>query len=302
MANVLGELFTDIASAIREKTGESSDVKMKPAEFADKILSIEGGGGGTLPAGLYWETMPINAPVKYWQFWLQYKGDIYAFYYPYASTGGEVTISKYDGSAWTTVVSKAKSYINLYHQWAIEFDGVIHYLGGYSKHHYTFDGTNFVALSDMPVTVDYSRPFILNAQLAVCDYNSSTVYVWDKATDTWSAAAISIPTFSYPFNVGTDVYYVKDTKLYKLQDGSFSKFGSLSTSPYAYFTVHNGKLYYYNSTGLYEHDFETNTSRTLGRVPKYAQRTNLWVYNDQLCYTFGGTDMGYTSVIMRLVE
>ena len=47
MANVLGELFGDIASAIREKTGDTAT--MKPAEFPDKIAAIEvgGGSGGT---------------------------------------------------------------------------------------------------------------------------------------------------------------------------------------------------------------------------------------------------------------
>lgn len=42
MANVLGELFGDIASAIREKTGEEG--KMKPAEFPEKISGISNGG------------------------------------------------------------------------------------------------------------------------------------------------------------------------------------------------------------------------------------------------------------------
>lgn len=41
MANVLAELFRNVASAIREKTGESGT--MKPAEFPDKIREIEAG-------------------------------------------------------------------------------------------------------------------------------------------------------------------------------------------------------------------------------------------------------------------
>lgn len=45
MANVLGELFSDIAQAIRGKTGDTAT--MKPAEFPAKIAAIEGGGGGT---------------------------------------------------------------------------------------------------------------------------------------------------------------------------------------------------------------------------------------------------------------
>lgn len=44
MANVLAELFQNVASAIREKTGESGT--MKPAEFPEKIRAIEAGSGG----------------------------------------------------------------------------------------------------------------------------------------------------------------------------------------------------------------------------------------------------------------
>ena len=47
MANVLGELFQDIADAIRGKTGETGT--MKPIDFPSAIASIvtgSGGGGG----------------------------------------------------------------------------------------------------------------------------------------------------------------------------------------------------------------------------------------------------------------
>lgn len=47
MANVLAELFQNTANAIREKTGEQGT--MKPAEFPEKIRSIQLGTGGTEP-------------------------------------------------------------------------------------------------------------------------------------------------------------------------------------------------------------------------------------------------------------
>lgn len=43
MSNVLGDLFGNIAAAIREKTGEEGT--MKPIEFPEKIAAIEAGGG-----------------------------------------------------------------------------------------------------------------------------------------------------------------------------------------------------------------------------------------------------------------
>ena len=44
MANALGELFSDIAEAIRGKTGDTA--AMKPAEFPERISGIEAGGSG----------------------------------------------------------------------------------------------------------------------------------------------------------------------------------------------------------------------------------------------------------------
>lgn len=41
MANALSTLFTDIANAIRAKTGEPSTATMKPAEFPQKITDID---------------------------------------------------------------------------------------------------------------------------------------------------------------------------------------------------------------------------------------------------------------------
>ena len=45
MSNELGKLFSDIAGAIREKTGETGT--MKPAQFPAKIAGIQSGGGSS---------------------------------------------------------------------------------------------------------------------------------------------------------------------------------------------------------------------------------------------------------------
>lgn len=47
MANVLSNMFTDIAGAIREKTGDTAT--MKPVEFAEKIRTIPSDGEGVDP-------------------------------------------------------------------------------------------------------------------------------------------------------------------------------------------------------------------------------------------------------------
>lgn len=50
MANVLADLFADIADAIREKTGDPPTARMKPLDFPDKISRIVGIGGGSSSA------------------------------------------------------------------------------------------------------------------------------------------------------------------------------------------------------------------------------------------------------------
>lgn len=55
MANVLGKLFSDIAKAIRNKTGESEEVKMKPTEFPEKIGEIITGASNVCVSSGFFE-------------------------------------------------------------------------------------------------------------------------------------------------------------------------------------------------------------------------------------------------------
>ena len=66
MANVLGELFQDIADAIRGKTGETGT--MKPIDFPSAIASIvtgSGGGGGGSSADVRYVTFMNGTEVLY---------------------------------------------------------------------------------------------------------------------------------------------------------------------------------------------------------------------------------------------
>lgn len=60
MSNALTELFSDVADAIREKTGDTTT--MKPAEFPERIRGIETdiGGNGTNSDNILYKTNVIN--------------------------------------------------------------------------------------------------------------------------------------------------------------------------------------------------------------------------------------------------
>ena len=60
MANALGTLFSEIAGAIREKSGETG--KMKPIEFPEKIRGISGGGSADVR---YVTFMSYDGSVEY---------------------------------------------------------------------------------------------------------------------------------------------------------------------------------------------------------------------------------------------
>ena len=60
MANVLGELFGNIATAIREKTGDTAT--MKPAEFPEKIRGIEVGSDPVVQSLVITENGTYTAP------------------------------------------------------------------------------------------------------------------------------------------------------------------------------------------------------------------------------------------------
>ena len=60
MANTLGKLFQDIATAIRSKTGEAGT--MKPAEFPAKIAQIMVGTGGGSDKNVVYKTGSIYEP------------------------------------------------------------------------------------------------------------------------------------------------------------------------------------------------------------------------------------------------
>ena len=63
--NVLSDLFSAIAAAIKEKNGET-DLKYKPAEFPEKIadLDVSGGTGGSELIIASGEFTPSAAQVK----------------------------------------------------------------------------------------------------------------------------------------------------------------------------------------------------------------------------------------------
>lgn len=294
MANALGTLFSDIANAIRDKNGET--VTMKPAEFPAKIAAIEtggGSGGGSLPAGVYWDFLDISSPNNYKQTWIQYGGELYAVTFPYTGSGNDTNIYRRDETKWTQIITKQNfNMVPPFVGARIVYNGKLHFVSSGTTNHAVFDGTTITKLSVMPEYADYTtNVFLYNGKIAVKGCNTQTLYTWDEVTDTWMAEpSVVFPSDAqyscYFVNVGSDIYCGIQKKLYKLENGVLSEVGQLSAYMANNVIYHNGYLYWvYNNITAYRYNLDTNVVEKLGQIPGGKSLSCFWKYNNELYLT-----------------
>ena len=350
MANVLGELFADIADAIREKTGETGS--MKPAEFPSKIDAIEtqtdpvlqdktitengtytadsgfdglgsvtvdvagSGGGGSLPAGVYWEQQNIKPPNEYKQFWFKLNGNLYCGALGYKGSGNNPSFYKWNGSAWTKLIDAFQYVPNGVPQFdVVELNGKIHFGGGDSVKHQCWDGVSstITVMNDVPAKVDYRNCFFAHKGKLMCYtcYAADTagLYEWDEASDTWTLV-MSSQRFTYYYWLSVDdvLYCWQNKNLYKFENGTLTQIGTLAGTIVRRFT--DGKRFLYTVTSsagapqaIYEYDFETNTSKIIGYAPGYSKGGNeFWVADGKIHLTLAGDNGEFaTNLIMHEV-
>lgn len=277
MDNVLGTLFGDIASAIREKTGDTAT--MKPAEFPDKIAGIEtggGSGGGSLPAGLYMEPLAIP-PARssgYGQTWYEWNGTLYAFVNETTGSSGINRVYRLDGSAWTQVHQASSStHITGGNARIIEFGGILHIFDDGSIYHATFDGTTLVRKTDMAKSFAANSLFTHNGKLKGC-YSGYDIYVWNESTDTWSLE-VSLGNYLPKgfYEVDGVAYVPANTALYTY-DGKSLTLVATDVNVGTEWIVGGGRVYCLTKQGSYlyylnEVDMSTYQTVTLGFLPLY---------------------------------
>lgn len=293
MANVLGELFSNIANAIREKTGDSAT--MKPAEFPEKISGIEvggGSGGGTLPAGLYWETLDIPLPNKYTQKWVVFNGDLYSFANSQFGNGYFQYIYKWENGSWSAPISNGG-----FGNWAypnnlayIEYNGKLHGIGGDKNSHVTFDGASVTTLNTLPSTVNSA--FVENGVLKACRSLRGDFYAWDEASDTWTSEGRIAAAAGLSFiNCGDTILATAKNKLYSYAGGTLTNLsaGIDLTFTSGVFFVQSGYLYSYvandfHGPDLYRYDPILHTVELVGRIPTKIDSLNAFDYRGDLCF------------------
>ena len=316
MANVLGELFRNIAAAIREKTGDTAT--MKPADFPAKIISIEaggGGGGGSLPAGLYWLNNYDNlpAPTIYAQHWFTFNGELYASARNGSGGGNTGDIYKYANGAWTKVVTAYTFGSTFTGFFTVEFNGKVHFYGQETAYHYIYDGSSsIVKKADIPNKLDKNGMFVDGGQLKAYSAYDGKVYKWDESSDTWTAeATIGAKYQSWIFYTIDNIAYAwYSKKVYRYNNGTLTElFSTTNNLAYSFHgTLHNGCIYHgtsetYNTGGtpLIEIDVKNFTETKLGKMPPFKSGAGIVSYRNELLF-YGGDDSGRASMVAYEVE
>lgn len=237
-------------------------------------------GGGSLPAGVYWE-QETPQPLTYYGVHFVYNGELYYWCATAASTSA-CRMYKYADGGYTQLFSfqsvLAQSAVKI-----IEYDGVLHAFDG-SVYHYTVD------LGEGTVTKKSTMPkegatFVWNGSLYCAALGA--IYKWDAATDTWAECS-DISDYSdlywsgLYFYYGNNVYCAYGQSLYKIADGSFTAVGTIAATPNAG-VVHGDYFYYLASRyKLYKYDLVNNVSTQVGNAPYIGICAHMYVYDDEV--------------------
>lgn len=236
------------------------------------------GGGGSLPAGIYWRQDDMVLPIHYGQRFFTFNGSLYLHAWSAKSSSGDHYVYKYENEQWVNKFTFA--YISRFSidLTAFEFNGKVHFIGQ-SYYHSTYDDESGpVALNDLPKSVYGYACFVHDGKLKAHNGDVDTLYVWDEATDSWSVEASFGENYSYrAFAVYNNfVYSYCKGKIYAYSNGELTYLYDVSNyisgwSPL--FAV--GKYLYVNRGAhggdyLYKIDLENGNSFFLGRILRWA--------------------------------
>ena len=260
MANVFidDSILQGLGDFIREKTGTTD--KMLPTEMLTRIQ--ENWGDGNTSGGVYWEVSPIRCKNYYYQNWIVFNENLYAFTLPYTGNGNDITGYQYVDGSWVTVVPQFKI---LFSQICnpIEYNGKLHFVGGESTDHYVWDGGSaFVELNSLPNKAAAKAMFVYQDKLMFYSYYDGIIYEWDETDDAWTSYATvgSENDDKYFLSANEKVYVFKGRTVYILQNGQLEEKNSFPewVDSFSAFFYKNNAIYYGTKT-LYKYDVVNNT-------------------------------------------
>ncbi len=190
-----------------------------------------GSGGGSLPAGIYLKPTGIKPVNKYSQIWFYLSGTLYAMTLPFAGSGKDYTVYRYDNGTWTEVVAQFTLYSSTDNHICV-FNNKL-YLFLYNTTRYmVWDGVaaSFTEYNSLPNKISGSSWFVQNGKLKIYSYYDGKIYVLNEAENTWTEEATVGSTYDYYYfaNIGNDVYAVKNSVIYKYENGTMTQIATLN--------------------------------------------------------------------------
>jgi hypothetical protein len=248
------ELNGEILLDLTQDTATEADVaEGKTFHRADGVIATGtmvagggiGGGGGSLPAGVYFTASSIKSPTNFRHKRFMFNGELYAIWYNAAGNGYANRLSKWNGSAWESVLSSQLSTMDGTGWKACEYNGKMHFIEG--KSHYVFDGTTFTNSTDLPEMI-YGNPVIYQGKIVAYVTTGGNLYEWDDTNSAWvsmAKLANNNDTYYAPFTYNDTLYLVESKKLYIYNDGVLNEVATLSRDGDRWY-IYNGKAIYFD--------------------------------------------------------
>jgi hypothetical protein len=245
------------------------------------------GGGGSLPAGAYWEALPIPYVNVYQQMWFEFNGVLYAIINGTSGNGAIRYVYKYINNTWTLVedLGTTNPNISTTLRPPIEYNGKMHFFNNII--HTTFDGVSIVQKNNIPKKVyGVSQYVFVQDEKLKVQSESGTVYVWDEASDTWSEEKTLSVTYADFFTLNGVVYAFSNKNVYIYSGGTLTQFATLDVYFRSPGIQKDNKVYFYDYSGkardLYEFDPATKVTRKIGAMPFTGTSVPITMYDNKI--------------------
>lgn len=233
-------------------------------------VEVSGSGGGSLPAGVYWEQLPGRKPYTYYNRFFEFKGERYAWISSASINGNPQYIYKYADGTYTQVATA--TYKNSIRDLSVvEYHGKVHFIGNDSTVHFTWDGSDAtVSKNSLPASTYNNNAFVLDDTLYILT-NSKGFYKWVEADDSWEAVGITgYPTSYSQVAVVNNIPYIDNYGKLMRVDMDAGECITIIDGAYSSATSFIGLgnyLYRLVDGTLYRYDPKNDTLDTIGYAP-----------------------------------
>lgn len=199
-------------------------------------VEVAGSGGGSLPAGGYYEQIHPNMPLNFQGRHFVFKGELYLIQRT-ASSGDVCNIYKFINGEYTPVLTGV-TVLYGYACNAIEYNGVMHFI--FNSYHYVFDGTSVTELTRP--SKEILNPAVIDGKLY--GYTTDGFWEWDDANGTWIQRNV-LKGYNYtPFKANGKTYIIQYKVLYEvdLTSGTFKQIKTFDSYLYYLYTSASGEV------------------------------------------------------------